>query len=283
MKILTILAVAVSGVWAGQAELDRATKSYRRTQYEEVLRLLSPLPQKSAAELLLIGKAQFMTQQFKRATEALEQAAAAEPRNAEVWLWLGRSYGRRAETATVFTAPGLASKCRSALERSVELDGANREALNDLFEYYLQAPGFMGGGEAKARGLIARIAALDPAERYYAEARLASNKKEFQTAEAQLRRAIDLAPQQIGRVLDLAKFLNDRGRIQESEEAFRRAEKLDPRSPKLIFARAEAYIQAKRNLPEARQLLQRYLNSELSPDDPPRHEAEKLLKLASGG
>jgi hypothetical protein len=50
----------------------------------------------------------------------------------------------------------------------------------------------------------------------------------------------------------------------------------------LLFVRAETYIQQKRNLNDARQLLERYLSSPLTPDDPPREEARTLLVKASG-
>ena len=41
-------------------------------------------------------------------------------------------------------------------------------------------------------------------------------------------------------------------------------------------------IRAGRNLDTARDLLKRYLAATLSPDDPSRREAEKLLKQAGG-
>ena len=150
-------------------------------------------------------------------------------------------------------------------------------ALNDLFEYYLQAPGFMGGGTDKASQLIERIARLDPAERYYAEARLAEERKDWSAVESHLKRAADLAPQQIGRLLDLGKFLARRGRVQESEAAFARAEKIDPNSPKLWYAKAESYIAAGKRLGEAKSLLEKYLRAQLTPDDAPKEEARKLL------
>jgi len=51
----------------------------------------------------------------------------------------------------------------------------------------------------------------------------------------------------------------------------------------VIYARADTYIEQGRNLAAARKLLKRYLEAQLTPDDPPRAEAEKLLKKASGG
>jgi len=70
--------------------------------------------------------------------------------------------------------------------------------------------------------------------------------------------------------------------IEESEQTFRAAERLAPDSPGLLYARAEMYVKSGRNLATARDLLKRYLSANLSPDDPPRADAEKLLKQAGG-
>jgi Flp pilus assembly protein TadD len=82
----------------------------------------------------------------------------------------------------------------------------------------------------------------------------------------------------VGRVLDLAKFLARQGRIAESDALFTRAEQIRPDDPRVIFARARSYVEGKRNLDDARQLLQRYATLDLTPDDPPRAAAEKLLR-----
>jgi hypothetical protein len=82
--------------------------------------------------------------------------------------------------------------------------------------------------------------------------------------------------------LDLACFLSRRGRPEESELLFDRAAKMAPGQPKVAFAIASADIEAHRNRERARLLLQQYLNATLTPDDPPRREAEKLLRRTGG-
>ena len=83
-------------------------------------------------------------------------------------------------------------------------------------------------------------------------------------------------------MLDLAKYLAKQGRYKESDETFQQAEKIAPNSPKVMFARAHSYIKAKRNLDEAKLLLEKYLRSNLTPEDAPREEASKLLKQVAG-
>jgi TolA-binding protein len=84
-------------------------------------------------------------------------------------------------------------------------------------------------------------------------------------------------------VIDLAKFLAKQGRFEESDKTFVAAQKLAPDAPKLMYARAATYIETKRNIETAKALLEKYLAASLTPDDPPRADAQKLLRQVSGG
>jgi Flp pilus assembly protein TadD len=265
-------------VTAGTPEFERARELYHRTSYRESLAVLVPLQPKDAAALQLIGQNYFMLADYKKATESLEKALALEPANPRLLNWLGRTYGRRAETSNPFTAPGYASKARQMFEKSVALDPSNKEATGDLLDFYLDAPGLLGGGADKAEALTRIIARVDPAEGHYAQGVIAERRKEYDAAEEQFRRAAELAPREVGRFLALAKYLAKRGRIDESEAMFDRAARLAPNDPRLLFDHASVYVHEQRNLDQAREMLQRYLRSPLTPDDPPREQAEALLK-----
>jgi tetratricopeptide (TPR) repeat protein len=259
-------------------EWDQAHDLYQRTEYQRSLAVLLPLQQRDAATFQLIGQNYFMLTEYKKATEFFEKAVTLEPNHPESLLWLGRAFGRRAETSSPFTAPGYASKARQMFEKSVALDPSNKEATGDLLDFYLSAPGFLGGGLHKAQELVDRIAQSDPAEGHYAQAQLDDKRKEYAAAEQHLRRAAELAPAQVGRVVDLASYLAKRGRVKESDALFDQAMRMAPDRPKVLFERADAYIKERRNLEEARALLERYLHSSLTPSDPPRERAEALLK-----
>jgi tetratricopeptide (TPR) repeat protein len=266
---------------SGQS-LRKAEELYKRTDFEASLALLDKHSSDPAVDFL-IGRDYFMMGDFKKATDYLQQAVDARPQDSDYLDWLGRAWGKRAETSNPLMAPGYASKARQAFERAVELNAKNGEALSDLFDYYLEAPGFLGGGYPKAMRVAEQIAANDPAEGYFAKAQLAQKHKEFQTAEQHLREAISLAPRQVGRLIDLAKFLANQGRVQESDDVFRQAEQMAPNAPKVWFARADMLIKQKRNLDEARGLLQKYLHTATTADDPSKQEATRLLKQVSSG
>jgi len=267
----------------GQEQLKRAEELYQHTDYKASLALLREASRPTAAAYCLMGQDFFMLGDYKKATDAFEKALALEPSNSVYAHWVGRSFGRRAETSSPFTAPANASKARQYFERAVALDPSNEEAMNDLFDFYLEAPGFLGGGYDRAEQLAKRIAQQNEAEGHFALAQLADKRKQFDTAEEQLRRAMEMAPKQVGRVLDLAKYLAKRGRFEESEAVFDKAESMEPNAPKVYFARAHTYIEHKRHLDKAKELLMKYVRSNnLTPDDPPREEAERLLKQISG-
>lgn len=282
VKRITTFLAAASFLLAAGPELDQARKLYNQTDFDQSLKILRAIPAKDAAVYELMGRNYYGQSDFKPATEALEKAFNTEPSNAEYALWLGRAYGRRAETSSPFTAPGHASRARQYFEKSVELNPRYLDALSDLFEYYCEAPGFLGGGMDRAQATAQKIAAVSPAEGLRAQAQLAERRKEYASAEEHLRRAIEVAPQQVGRFIDLARFLAKQGRMQEADQNLARAEKVAPNSPRLLYVRADIYIKSGRNLSVAKDLLKRYLSCKLTPDDPPRSDAQKLLRRVQG-
>ena len=261
-------------------DLARAEELYRRTEYGQAIDALQALQGRGAAADALLGKAFFMDGRYKQAVASLEKATGQDSFNSDYHDWLGRAYGRLAEQSNFVSALGYAKKTVRAFERAVELDPSNLEALSDVFEYYLQAPGMVGGGLDKAENIARRFAGLNGAEHHWARARLAEKRKDFETAVREFRAALAADPNEVGRKLDLAAFLSSQGRYGESDAMFRAAEDDNPRSSKVLYAHAAAYIQSKRKLDQAEALLDRYLTMQITPEDPSRREAAALQQSA---
>src|SRR3569623_142622 len=126
-------------------------------------------------------------------------------------------------------------KAHQAFEKAVALDPHNNEAKNDLFDYYLNAPGVLGGGIEKAEALSRGIAGDRPVEHEFEEAQIAEKRNDLTKAEAHFRKAMELAPHDAGRIMDLARFLAKHGRFTESDELFARAHKAQPNKPDVNF------------------------------------------------
>jgi tetratricopeptide (TPR) repeat protein len=280
VRTAILFPLVTSLLYAGGAD---ALSLYNKTEYTAAIAVLNQ-SNPDSMNLELLGQCFFMLGDFKKSTEALERSAVLDPGDSMIQTWLGRAWGRRAETSFALNALGYATKAREAFEKALQMDPGNKEALGDLFDFYMDAPGMIGGGMEKAAGLLPQFGKYDPVGGYLAQARLDEKKKQFESAEAGFRRALAASPRTAGLVVDVAQFLARRGRYEESDEAFRQAESLAPGSPRILFARADSYIKSRRKLDEARDLLKKYLASkDLTPNDPPRWEALRLLKKAEGG
>lgn len=271
---LSFMAVAI----ASSDVVNRAGGLYQHTDYESALRILTQDPAPDSPNYLLRAKTYFMLGDYKKTVDALEKIS---PMSSESALWLGRAWGRRAETSTLMAAV-YAPRARQFFEKAIVLDPKNREAKNDLFDYYLNAPGIMGGGIDKAEALAKSIETERPAEYEFEEAQIAGKHNDNKAAETHLRHAMELAPKDPGRIVDVARFVARQGRLEESDKLFAQARNLAPEKLSVIFAQAKTDIENHRNLDRARKLLQIYIRATLTPDDPSRQEAGKLLKRAGG-
>jgi len=206
---------------------------------------------------------------------ACRQAVSLDPNNSFYHLWLGRIYGGKADHSGFITAAGLAKKVRSEFETAVKLDPRSLEARADLADFYVQAPGIVGGGSDKAEAQAEELSALDPPQGILVKARLAEKKSDWDSAEREYRAAIQVSGGRAGTWMNLAQFYRRRGRLEAMQDAIRQAAAA-PKNQHVLVAAAETLIRTKRDLPAAAELLRRYLaNGTL--EEAPAFKAHYLL------
>ena len=108
-----------------------------------------------------LGQREFAAGDYDKAINSFSNAVRLAPDNSVYHHWLGKSYGMLAQESSLLTAYSLSRKTRRELERAVELDDRNVDALTDLMEFYRRAPGFLGGGEEKAEKIRIRLDELN--------------------------------------------------------------------------------------------------------------------------
>jgi tetratricopeptide (TPR) repeat protein len=225
----------------------------------------------------LLCRAHFMLGEWDLGIAACEKAITLDPDNGEYHSWLGRIYGEKADHSSFITAARIAGKVRQEFETAVRLNPKSVDARADLADFYLEAPGIVGGGKDKAEAEAQKIASLDPAQAHRVEARIAEKKKDYATAENEYRIAIRLSGGKAGTWLNLARFYRHAGRLDEMEDAIQRATALEMNRPDLLVGAAELLIDTGRNLPQAIQLLRRYVSSSGTVEDAPVFKAHYLL------
>ena len=245
---------------------------------DDALQILQPQasrPIVDAESYNLLCRAYFMLEEWDRAISACERATSLDPRNSQYFMWLGRVYGEKADRAGFFSAAGLAKKVRSSFERAVELDPRNWEARTDLAEFYLEAPGIVGGGKDKARAQAEAIQALNPAMAHWVLARLAEKNNDAAGAEREYRAEIAASQSSARSWFDLAAFLRYAHRLDEMDEALHKLEASPLDRPDTLMDAASILLRAERDFPLAVTLLRRYLASPV--EAAPAFKAHDLL------
>lgn len=229
---------------------------------------LSTSPNDAASHNLLC-RAYFAVGNWDIAISECEKAVSLQPDNGEYHLWLGRTYGEKADASNFLSAAGLAKKVRTQFERAVQLDPNNVAARTDLAEFYLEAPGIVGGGQDKARAQADMVAKLNPAKAHWIQGRLAEKNKDASAAEQEYRAAIEASHGGANAWLNLALFYRKAGRLDEMHEALKKAATAPLDQPEVLVDAASTLLRANRDLPFATQLVRRYLASSTVEQAPP--------------
>jgi tetratricopeptide (TPR) repeat protein len=235
---------------------------------------------KDAESYNLLCRAYFALGDWDKGISACEKAVSIDPQNARYHLWLGRIYGEKADHAGFLTAAGLAKKVRNEFETAVRLDSNSAEARTDLAEFYLEAPGIVGGGRDKAEAQAQKIAATDPVRAGWVKGRLAEKNKDLVSAENAYRGAVEASHGAALAWLNLAYFYRHNGRLDAMEDAIRHASAAPMNQPEVLMECANMLLRAKRDLPQAIELLRRYLSSDLTVEAAPAFKAHYLLGTA---
>ena len=150
------------------------------------------------------------------AVSLFERAVALDSSSSLYQMWLGHAYTRQLSSASFLRKPFIARRCGEAYNMAVKLDPASIDAAEARFEFFLNAPGIVGGGIDKARTEAARIATLDVYRGGMANARLAEHEKQGPEAERVYRSLMTEYPNRTAAADALVTLLQNAKRFDEA-------------------------------------------------------------------
>lgn len=281
LPLVLVLAVfAVAAALAGADENAPALLASGRVD-DAIAQLhgqISASPDDALAYNLLC-RAYFSLGDWDRGIFDCERAVSLAPGNSRYHLWLGRIYGEKADKAGVLAAAGLARRVRREFEAAVQLNPADVDARTDLAEFYLEAPGIMGGGHDKAEKQADWLVRVDPAKAHWVRARIAEKKRDLAAAEKEYEGAIQSSQGAASTWLNLGLFYRHRQRWGEMEQALAHLRNARLDRPDALVDAAEILISSQRALPEANRLLRAYLSSGSQVEQAPAFKVHYLLGM----
>jgi tetratricopeptide (TPR) repeat protein len=223
---------------------------------------------RDAAAAFYLGRIAFEEKHGDRAADYFETATKLDPKNSTYFLWLGRAHGREAQKANVLRQPGLAKRTKAAWERAIELDPDNLDARSDLIQYYVQAPGFLGGSTEKAREQGEEIRKRNALRGYLELGALYERDKKFADAEkAYLAAAKEKSDRHVGEYR-LGVFYQNTGAYDKAFELFEQMIAANPLEFGALFQIGKTGAMSGQRLDRATGALEAYLQTTPGRNDP---------------
>ncbi|NLT65409.1 MAG: tetratricopeptide repeat protein [Acidobacteria bacterium] len=252
-------------------ELENAVRLYETGEFRKALDVFLELKGKAPENpeiRIWTGKSYLKVHKWENAVKEFEKSVALQPANAHNHLWLGRALGARAAHSIFFKAVGIARKVVAAFEKARELAPDNLDVRFDLIDFYLNAPGFIGGGKDKAEKEAKIISDLNAKLGYAARASILMKDKKWDQAKKELTQATIEFPQDPDPYNDLAGFLLDREDFSGAMDSAAKALALDKGSKRARLLLAAARIRLRTALDEAEKSLKELAAGSLTDEDP---------------
>jgi tetratricopeptide (TPR) repeat protein len=239
--------------------LDAARAAARAGRIDAAIAALASAPSTAESHSLLCALDGSIERRDAAISEC-EAAAKAAPSSSRYALELARAYGDKAGHSGALTGLRMVGKIRGSFEHAVELDGKNVEAISDLGQFYIDAPGMVGGGVDKARPLVDQLKPLSSDRSHRLAAMIAAKDKDDDAAVKEYTAAIS-ASHTPEAYVDLANFYRSRKQMDRAAENAKLAIERDTHHGPDTLDAAALLIDLKLNLPVAQTGLRGYLDA----------------------
>jgi len=162
------------------------------------------------------GRAAMQARKFDEAATSFERAVELNPNRSEYHLWLGHAYTKQLASANFIRKGMIGRRIGPQYDKAVELDSSSVAAAEARVDFYLEAPGMVGGGVDKAKAEAARLTRLNAYAGGFARAKIAEKEKLPEQTESEYRGLMRSFPDSTRPVAVLATLLQSRERYPEA-------------------------------------------------------------------
>ncbi|HEY9166575.1 MAG TPA: tetratricopeptide repeat protein [Candidatus Kryptonia bacterium] len=255
LLVIALLTPILSIDAPGQTKFDEAVRLYNEGRFAQSKSLFLEAAKENPqnAEVYYYLGSLVMGSDYDAAIDYLDKAISLNGAVAKYHFMLGDAYGVKAQRAGIFSKFGAASNCKEQWLIAVSLDPKYTDARMSLVEYYLQAPGIIGGSVEKAAAQSDTIKSYDTYSGYLAEARVHEYQKEKAQQEECYRKAISIDAKKPLAYRALWIFYIDENDRTKADDVFTKAvAAVDNKSD--VYYQAGLYYTQKNDFTNARQM-----------------------------
>jgi tetratricopeptide (TPR) repeat protein len=164
------------------------------------------------------------------AEKLAEQAVSANPKEADYHYRLSDITGSKAQHASAFKQIGLGRTFKKECDLALSLNPNHIWALFNMMEFYLHAPGIIGGDKSKANTIAEKLMTLNPAKGVQARIEIASAEKQNSKIDDIVNNALSMKAETFDMHLMQAEYLASRKepRYDEALQHAREAMRMHP-------------------------------------------------------
>lgn len=224
---------------------------------------------KSAAAAFYLGQIALTLRQPDKAVDWLEKAAVLDPDNSDLHRWLARAYGVAAGQANEVARVRYARDAKAELDKAVRLDPRNLRAREDLAEFYLRSPEFLGGSLDKARVEAEAVRKIDPVAGRMILANIHFARKDNAKAEEEYKAAIQEVPKDNRPRIALGFLYQAQQRWEDAFGVFEAALQNEPENWNALYQVGKTAALSGQRLDRGEECLKKYLTYTPKNDAPP--------------
>ena len=222
--LFVLLPTLVASVALAAHPLVRDIETAEENGEEERLRQLVEQAQADAPDdpsvIYWSGRLSMMDEDFDAAMKQFDRARELEPTNGTYHRWSGHAHIEKLQTVNFFSKRGLAKKAIERFQKAVEVAPNDASARESLAQYYLQAPGIVGGSKDKGLEQIEALRKIDPARAASSLGWYYNEKKKHDLALAQFEQGMADAPDSVRMVYNHALYMQTRKNWNEAFSGF---------------------------------------------------------------
>jgi tetratricopeptide (TPR) repeat protein len=254
------------------ASLQNAIRQFNSGNYSGAVSTLqvAVIANPNNAELSYwLGRSYYELHDYDNSITNLEKSVQNDPKNSDYHLWLGRAYGGKADREHSFF---LAKKVKKEFEDAVAANPSNIPARRDLEEFDIDAPWVVGGNKDEAKAQVEAIAAIDPVQGHLARALYyAQVTKKQDAAESEYQQALAVKPNKVDFYFDAANYFVKQNKPAQLKAAIDGAAAVNPNDPRLAYYRGVYGVLSAVDPSHSEQDLKSYLASTPDRSDWPSH------------
>lgn len=260
-----------------QTVFEKGKLLFDSKKYEEASTFFKSIKEKDrdyGEARFYLGRISFEKKEYDDAADYFDEAIEANDKVSDYYNWLGNTYGTIAADANPFKQGILAPKMKNAWEKAIALDPKNLDARFSLIQFYLQAPGFMGGSKDKAKEMARQITAISPVQGHRSMGNIYVNEKNFKEAEKEYLEMVkvDAAYRTV-----LANFYVNQSQYEKAFALYEDVLKKDPSDMGAIYQMGRTSALSGQRLDQGEEYLKKYLQYTPKPNEPSHAGANMRL------